>query len=321
MRSERKKGGLGLATALALSVVAAALLPARPALAYCRTASCKPNFTGQRCVPAQLSDCDLETSKPLFWQTPCVTYSLQEDASALVDFATVKQTMKAAFAKWQAASCADGTPRILVTEGAPASCTKHEYNQTHGNANLIVFRDGSWPYEGSSNTLALTTVTYNLDTGEIYDADMELNSADNNLTTSDTQVEFDLLSILTHETGHYLGLAHSESADATMYPAYQPGNLELRTLSDDDIAGICAIYPPGAPIPVTCDATPRHGFSALCGADQLDLPAGSGCACQLGSESLPLGAAGFATTIAALGLAIRRRSRRARSGGGGPFCR
>src|SRR5689334_23648589 len=66
--------------------------------------------------------------------------------------------------------------------------SKHEYNQNRGNTNLIVFRDDGWPYEGSSNTLALTTVTYNLDTGEIYDADMRSEEH-----TSELQSQFQLL--------------------------------------------------------------------------------------------------------------------------------
>jgi hypothetical protein len=227
--------------------------------------------------------------------------------------------MKTAFAAWEAAACGNGTPRIVVTEGAPATCTKHEYNQDHANANIIVFRDDGWPYEGSSNTLALTTVTYNLDTGEIYDADMELNSADNHFTTTNTAVEFDLLSVVTHEAGHFLGLAHSQEAEATMYPDYKPGDLGLRSINPDDIAGMCVIYPPGAVIPATCDPTPRHGFSADCGGAQSGstTTSTSGCACQLGAGPLPLGAAGAAglAAIAALGLATRRRSRRARGGG------
>lgn len=70
---------------------------------------------------------------------------------------------------------------------------------------------------------------------------------------------------MTHETGHFLGLAHSHQPDATMYPVYQQGTTMIRNLSDDDIAGICAVYPPGD-IPSDCDPTPHHGFSALCAA-------------------------------------------------------
>ena len=56
------------------------------------------------------------------------------------------------------------------------ACRRHEYNAGQGNANIILFHDEVWPYQGTSNTLALTTLTFNTDTGEIYDADMEINA-------------------------------------------------------------------------------------------------------------------------------------------------
>jgi MYXO-CTERM domain-containing protein len=303
MRSEQRRFGLAITIAIGLGL--AALLPARTASAFCRTATCGKAGTGQNCVPVQPGDCGIS----LFWASPCVGYSIQQDASSKVSFAATEKIMKASFAAWEGATCAGGTPHIAATELAAAECAKHEYNQEKGNTNLIVFRDDAWPYEGSSNTLALTTVTYNLDTGEIYDADMEVNSHDNDLTTSDTGAVFDVQSITTHEAGHFLGLAHSATATATMFPAYQQHDLELRSLDPDDILGICAIYPPGAPIPATCDTTPRHGFSTLCGAEQPAPATSSGCSCRIDGGPLPASAAGIAAAMAALGGVARRRSR------------
>jgi hypothetical protein len=315
MRSEHRRLGLALGFLLGL----ATLLPAAPALAYCRTASCGAAGTGQMCTPTQAGDCGLT----LFWSSPCVGYSIQQDASKKASFAVVEKIMKDSFAAWEGATCSGGNPRILVTEQAAAECTKHEYNQDKGNTNLIVFRDAMWPYEGSSNTLALTTVTYNLDTGEIYDADMELNSADSAITTTDTDVQFDLQSITTHEAGHFLGLAHSQTLTATMFPDYKATQTGLRTLDPDDVLGICSIYPAGAPIPATCDNTPRHGFSTLCAADQVatgsggsssSSTTGGGCGCAIEASTLPVGSAGIAAAIAALGVVARRRQRRSLRG-------
>ncbi len=172
--------------------------------------------------------------------------------------------MRQAFQAWENADCGGGRPAVAVEIFDPVSCDQQEYNQRGGNVNLVAFRDTEWPYMGSGNTLALTTVTYNLDTGEIFDADLEVNSTGNiDITTTDDTVVYDLLSILTHEAGHMLGIAHSVDPTATMKVEYEPGDLELRTLAPDDAAAVCAAYPP--PDLGTCDSTPRHGFKATCG--------------------------------------------------------
>lgn len=207
----------------------------------------------------------------------CVSYTLQEGASKSVDLATAEAIFATAFDTWTVAACSGGgNPRIEIQYKGTVSCSTQEYNQLdeEGNSNIIMFRDDEWLHEGANSTLALTTVTYNTKDGEIYDVDMEINSASNMITTSDEVVQFDLLSIATHEVGHFLGLAHSEDGDATMNAQYMPGSTSLRDLSDDDRAGICAVYPPGSPIPAMCDATPRHGFSELCADDPRE---GGGC--------------------------------------------
>lgn len=54
----------------------------------------------------------------------------------------------------------------------------------------------------------------------------------------------DTASIVTHEQGHFLGLGHSNVSGSTMEPAYLGGN-DLATIEQDDIDGICALYPLG----------------------------------------------------------------------------
>src|SRR5262249_25460857 len=143
---------------------------------------------------------------PIAWPSasPCVEYSIQQDASKKIGFADTQQIMKAAFNTWMSAPCVGGgNPHILVSEGPTAVCGQHEYNTdpSVGNANVIMYHDDAWPYHDPGSTLALTTVTYNLDTGEIYDADMELNTFGVNFTLGDANVDYDLLSVVTHESG------------------------------------------------------------------------------------------------------------------------
>jgi hypothetical protein len=228
-----------------------------------------------------------------------------------------------AFATWQAAPCTTGTPSIVPTDLGPVSCDKVEYNSDQGNQHVIVFRADTWPHDDAYNTLGLTTVTYSVDTGEIYDADTEINATSAYpLSTLEVPLSgtYDFQSIITHEAGHFLGMAHATDTSATMYYAYAVGSTNMRELTADDMDGICAIYPPdgtrtvdpsidGGSIPEdACDPTPRHGFSTTCGGP---LSRG-GCAISpSGSRSdsaaiWTLGLVGAAATIL-LGARSRRR--------------
>jgi hypothetical protein len=107
---------------------------------------------------------------------------------------------------------------------------------------VIVFDDDAWPYHDSANTLALTTVTFGAEDGTIFEAYTEVNSAEKVLTTAEPPAAgaYDLQAILTHEAGHFLGLAHSADTSALMYALYQPGAIQL---TPDDTDAICSVYP------------------------------------------------------------------------------
>jgi uncharacterized protein (TIGR03382 family) len=139
---------------------------------------------------------------------------------------------------------------------------------------------------GDQFIVALTSALYDPATGRIVNADIEVNGWDGLgagssvsagasgpahgwYFTCDKQAGWsqcttygqagcfyiDLQNTLTHEAGHFLGLAHPcevsqgnckpEMATTTMYPATTPGDVEKRSLSPDDIAGVCDIYPSG----------------------------------------------------------------------------
>lgn len=146
--------------------------------------------------------------------------------------------------------------------------------------------------------VALTSVLYDPSTGRILSADIELNGWDGVRApidrTSPTHgwyftcypgaqpatdctsygqdgcTYLDLQNTVTHEVGHFVGLAHPCTADPsrataalpwcsspapdpevaytarTMAPTTAPGDVAKRTLSADDVAGVCAIYPPAS---------------------------------------------------------------------------
>jgi MYXO-CTERM domain-containing protein len=288
------------------ALIALALLSfAGSADAYCRTSTCGS------------SECEIDPDcgfcliggKPLYWPRGCVSYSVHEGGSKRrqIDAETTRRIVEAAFARWIGVACGTGTPGIMVYDFGLVSCDKQEYNQDEPNANLWVHRDDEWPYISGGQTLALTTLTFNVETGEIYDADVEINSFENPLTISDTDVGTDLESIIVHEAGHFLGLSHSCDGQATMFANYVFGETKLRSLEADDIAGICAIYPPGKDTR-GCNPTPRHGFSRECASG-----VEKGCCTTAPGQPGPHGPWALgAALFGAAALAARRRSGRSR---------
>jgi hypothetical protein len=225
------------------------------------------------------------------------------------------------FATWTGVTC-DGQPlSITAMNRGPVVCAAREFNDGQktagGNANIIVFRDDTWPESAVSDptsTLALTTVTYNKTNGQIVDADIEINGSQAPLSTNDAGggTSYDLQSILTHETGHFFGLSHStvaclsDGSDCpTMNAHYRPGSIAYRTLEDDDKAGICAIYPTGR---ATTDDSclPVDGFSSLCG-HQPD-PSQGGCTVA-GSDGSDSGCGRALATLLVLTSPLARRRR------------
>jgi hypothetical protein len=284
------------------------------AWAYCRATTCRSDGS---CTPPS------EECKELRWARSCVGVAVQQSASKDMTLDQVHGVIDAAFGAWQKADCGGGTPGIVVQNLGDVACGDVEYNSKAGNTNVLVFRDGGWPHPNSSQQLALTTVTFNPTTGEIYNADIEVNSADYTFTDVSAvpdDANFgslglnDLLSVLTHETGHFLGLAHTTEGEATMFASYSSGSkddaIKFRSLEQDDITGICDIYPPATIDPAACNPIPRHGFSPDCREAQV-------VGCSVGrpyeeeSDAAPSRAAQLGLlAAAALAAGRRRRARR-----------
>jgi hypothetical protein len=154
-------------------------------------------------------------------------------------------------------------------------------------------------WEHGITIIGLTTTTFDTATGEILDSDVEINGWDGT-TTHNTRSQYltcgaglpactaplqsvcvneDVGSVVTHEAGHLLGLDHTcqypapfDSCTApganshTMDPYGQLGDTGKRVLSQDDVAGVCAIYPVGGPTATCRPPPPRAAGGCQTGA-------------------------------------------------------
>ncbi len=291
------------------------------ALGYCRTRTCA---TDHSCEIGE-DGCTVG-GKPVKWPSGCLNFSMQRDGSPLQDISAEAALDVAvdAFSLWTDSKCfTGGTPPLTFSVLGDVQCHVPEYNCGPGdwNANVIMFQDEGWQHGSAS--LAVTCVTMNVDTGEILDADMEINTTppyyDFGLPGEVTGA--DLHTVITHEAGHFLGLDHSPRRGAVMFASYDDSVL-LSSLSDDDIAGVCDIYGGTEQDPKCKDKELPEDTSCVGNSECEPVSRkSSGCSCRLrapcsgssGSGPLGLVVIGFFGWLARRGLAGSRRRTQAHS--------
>jgi Matrixin len=113
---------------------------------------------------------------------------------------------------------------------------------TNDGINVVLFRNDS------SGSAIATTYTWSSN-GTLVDTDIVFWDAAFRFFAGSAGCSngFYVEDIAAHEFGHALGLGHSLSADATMYPSISYCNTSNRTLAADDLAGILALYGPRGP--------------------------------------------------------------------------
>ena len=126
----------------------------------------------------------------------------------------------------------------------------YDFLHTAENENIVIFQK-EWTHD--SLIIGLTTATYNAQSGEIFDADIELNNRDYTFSTSDTNVQTDVQNTVTHEAGHFVGFDHTDkpgstipsdcATAATMSRTTKIGELSKRALAPSDALGFAFVYP------------------------------------------------------------------------------
>ncbi|MEM6959328.1 MAG: matrixin family metalloprotease [Myxococcota bacterium] len=226
-----------------------------------------PNSCAQACF------CDIDAGERfLFWDRRCLPWAIEAGDPRDVTREVFRTTIARAFARWTNVDCGGETVGFEVQESSePAPSDVAEFLPGGGNQNAFIFAD-DWTDRGyAPNAFALTTVWQNPNTGEIFDADIELNEqrwrwaicpeggCDSNLVAT-----VDLENTLVHEIGHFFGFGHPSAGgdDLSLWACSRPGETVRRDLSLQDEIGMCEVY--ADQLPNACSFEPRS-FDEGCG--------------------------------------------------------
>lgn len=170
-----------------------------------------------------------DTGSEVHWVNTDITIGLDASApSRSVAPEGVREALKAAVEAWNEVAELPARFRVVA---APDPAVR------------VRFCRGKWT--GDLDDLGKAVFTADIRTGVVASATVEINECDRRFLAPDEAEDgrFDLQAVLTHELGHVLGLAHSDDANALMFP--RGGTAGIRTPKADDRAGVALVYGPG----------------------------------------------------------------------------
>jgi hypothetical protein len=174
----------------------------------------------------------LDGSQPV-WATLPQTYRINQ-ATIPSSIPDGVQSIDYGFGQWMMPGCTSYSAQNLgnTTTGA-------NYND---GLNVLRWVNQNWPsmYGPVNQVIGVTLPVYF--NGPIEDADISFNGVGFCWNNTGTGGCVDTKSIATHEIGHSLGLGHSQASGSTMEAAYG-GGTAIATIEQDDINGVCTLYP------------------------------------------------------------------------------
>lgn len=242
----------------------------------------------------------LGTSEPAVWPLGVYAYELALSSPDGLELDAVAEAIHGGLSTWQKPECTTWTVQFLGTTPWPAA--------PEDGRNTVQWVYENWAAISSDATAASVTdaIYERADDGTwlILEADVYLNG-EHFLWTSETSGEGDkreVRSVMLHEGGHVLGLLHpcevvetpdvpscdtsNEYSELAMHPVYSSS---LDELADDDMAGVCALYPAAEGAPSVSEegagggpsdsgnTTESGGFIGTRCADDADCAAGLSC--------------------------------------------
>jgi hypothetical protein len=233
------------------------------------------------------------------------------------DFERIRDVVEQSFNTWTDVNCSGGQVGLRIGQTQQlGDCGDPEFNQIGPNANTVIFVEDWEERELPPDAFGLTLVWHDPASGEIYDADMQINETLGELALCGPvcpEGRVDIQNVVTHEAGHFFGLGHSNVTTATMSARARVGETSKRDLTSDDEQGLCAIYGnlESDPVCRSADFMPMNGFSPECsGGDRVTSTRRESCSVSApGGGSGPRGFAFGCAAVSCLWLGARLRRR------------
>lgn len=193
-----------------------------------------------------------------------VVYRLHPDGTKDVRDGSALVAIRKAFSTWQSVACS-----FLQFQEGPWVEPKSVAND---GVNKIFWAEGGRDqWADPPATIALTYTFFRTEDRIITDADMRVNGVDWRFTTTmseagtGTPAKVDVETVILHEIGHFFGLDHSNDPAAVMYGV---NNKPIqRTVTPDDVAGICSLYSNGRTAPNPMPGTTGAPIGSPCRAN------------------------------------------------------
>src|ERR1043165_9694819 len=131
-----------------VAAVAAGLLSAPSARAYCRATPCAP---ASGACKTDAHGCATEGPK-LYWPEGRISLSVDDGGSILRNISgdDAAAAVSEALAAWGGAACAEGGPHSLKAKVTQVAGAQAAFNGGGPNESVVLFIDAAWPYESKA---------------------------------------------------------------------------------------------------------------------------------------------------------------------------